>query len=422
MPALNFIGKNNIDKHVIGKLAASFSIIPLLLITLLTSTQLAAIPVEAEGSAMIGTQSIEAARAEAISNASQQALLQAGAYISATQSMSQGVLNIDNVRIRSNGSITNVEVIDERVSGNLFIVKIRAEVETEDSCDAGNANYIKTAAVTGFVLEHPLQANLGDLHNAQSLISKRLSQDLTAIGNLQAMNASHLRSFKNLSTAASYQQPQGNMSQNLASFAELDVQFVVSGIIRDLRKYDPSRSSEGNYFTGLYDKADYRGQQHMRNFAVEVYVHDGFTGAQLFNKQYRTAGLWRLDDHVKTGFASAAFLQTDYGQQVNKLLGEISKDINKDIRCEPFRARILQAQGNLVTFNAGTLAGLRPGDKLTVYRKSTFYDQMQQPHTRLENTRRTLVVNEVHPQFGIGRIDADAEQQNIQQDDVLLAW
>lgn len=380
-----------------------------------------ALPVEAEGRALIGSQSLQAARDEAIRNASQQALLQAGAYISSTQSMNGGVIGIDNVRIRSNGKISDIQVINERIEGGVLIVRISADIETEGSCASSGADYLKTAAVTAFTIEEPQQANLGDLHNAERLISQRIARELSAMGHLQAINASQLRIYNNLSTNTG-QYASGKLTQNMQNFADLDVQFVMSGVIRDLRKYDPSRSSEGNFFVGVYDKLDYRGQQHMRNFAIDVFIHDGFTGAQLMSKSYRVSGLWRLDDHEKTGFGTAAFLKTDYGQQVNKLLSEITEDLDKEVRCEPFRARIVQAQGNLVTFNAGTLAGIRPGDKMTVYRKSTFYDQLQQPHTRLENTRHTLVVNEVHPQFGIGRMDTDAQEQNIQQDDVLLAW
>lgn len=381
-----------------------------------------ALPVEAEGRALIRNQSIEAARDEALRNASQQALLQAGAHVSATQSISQGVLNVDNVRIRSNGQLTDIKIIDERVSGDQFIVRISAEVVTEGSCASGGADYLKRAGIAAFVIEHPQQANLGDLHNAPSLISQRISQELASKGHLNAINAGHLSIGPVTPAASGYQQSQGPLTDSLSVFADLDVQFIVSGVIRDLSKYDASRSSEGNAFIGLYDKMDYRGQQHMRNFAIDVFIHDGYTGALLSNKQYRTGGLWRLDDHVKTGFASAAFLKTDYGQQVNKLLSQITQDIDKTLRCEPFRARIISTEGNLVTFNAGTLAGIRPGDKMTVYRKSIFYDQLQQPHVRLENTRHTLVVNEVHPQFGVGRVDANTEQENIQQDDVLLAW
>ncbi|MCW8885541.1 MAG: hypothetical protein OQK12_09850, partial [Motiliproteus sp.] len=68
------------------------------------------------------------------------------------------------------------------------------------------------------------------------------------------------------------------------------------------------------------------------------------------------------------------------------------------------------------------IAGIRPGDKMTVYRKFTFYDQQNNPHVRLENTRHTLVVNEVHPLFAEGKLATDSSRENIQQDDVLLAW
>ncbi|MEH6813712.1 MAG: flagellar assembly protein T N-terminal domain-containing protein [Motiliproteus sp.] len=397
----------------------------LLTLVLLSLSVLAqAITVEAEGRALISNQDLESARQEALRSASQQALLQAGAYVSSSQTINQGVLSVDNLRVRSIGRLANIKVIDERVQGGLFILTIRADVETEESCQQNGpgANYLKSTAVAAFPILDQTQANLGALHNAQQAISKLISDSLSKQGDLRAMNASHLSVNSVVSTAASHQLNHGPITETLDNFKDLDVQFIVSGVIRDLNMYDPSRDSEGNYFKYLYDSADYRGRQHLRNFAIEVFIHDGFTGALLFNRSYREGGLWALDDHSKTGFGTAAFLNTDYGQKVHALIRNISKDLNKQLRCEPFRARVVRTHGNSVTFNAGAIVGIRPGDKLTVYRKSTFFDQQNLPHVRLENTRHTLIVNEVHPLFSEGKLSADSEQENIQQDDVLLAW
>ncbi|MCW9052710.1 MAG: flagellar assembly protein FlgT [Motiliproteus sp.] len=395
-------------------------ILALIFITLPTLVH--ALTVEAEGRALITNQDLESARQQALRDASQQALLQAGAFVSSSQTINQGVLSVDNLRVRSVGNLTNVKVIDERVQGSLFILKIRADVDTEESCNSGGNNYLKSAAVAAFPLLDPTQANRGALHDAQQMVSKLISDQLSKQGDLRAMNASHLSVNNALTTAASHQRPNGTVTEALDNFRDLDVQFIVSGVIRDMDMYDPSRTEEGNFFKSIYDSADHRGRQHMRNFGIEVFIHDGFTGALLFNRSYRAGGLWALDGHAKTGFGSAAFLKTDYGQQVNSLVRDVSKDLNKQLRCEPFRARIVQTRGNSVTFNAGAIAGIRPGDKMTVYRKFTFYDQQNNPHVRLENTRHTLVVNEVHPLFAEGKLATDSSRENIQQDDVLLAW
>ncbi len=395
-----------------------------LLLTVTLSTVAQAVTVEAEGRVVIHDQDIDAARREALRSASQQALLQAGAWVSSSQSVSQGVLSDDNLQVRSVGSLTNVRVIDEQVQGNLFVMKIRADVETEDSCQqsTAGASYVKSAAITAFPVQHPTQASLGDLHDASRGISKLISDSLSRRGSLRALNASHLAVNPAPDTAASYQQDNGSISDTLPVFRDMDVQFIVSGVIRDLNMFDPTRNTEGNYFGYLYDSLDYRGRQHMRNFGIEVFVHDGFTGALLFSRNYRTGGIWALPDHTSTGFGTAAFLNTDYGQQVNRLIGQISQDLDRKLKCEPFRARIVRTRRNSITFNAGSVAGIRPGDKLMVYRKSTFFDQQNQPHVRLEDTRNTLTVNEVHPLFSEGKIGSDTERGNIQQDDVLIAW
>ncbi len=330
-------------------------------------------------------------------------------------------MDIDNLRVRSSGSLSNVQIIDERIDGNLLVVTIKAEVNYEDACpQSSGSHYTKSAAVTAFTLQQPLEANLGDLHNAPQVLSKQVANQLTDAGHLKAISASHL--LIPGPGAATRDAAAGNITDQLMHFKDMDVQFIITGVIRDLQKFDPSRSSEGNILVNTYDKLDYRGRQHMRNFAMEVFVYDGYTGALIFREAYRDGGLWHLDDHTRTGFGTAAFLKTDYGQKVRSLVENVAKDLDEQLKCEPFRARILATDNNLITINAGAIAGIRPGDKLSVYRKSIFYDPLDRAHVRLENTRQTLVVNEVHPLFATGRIQGDTSQHNIQQDDVVLAW
>jgi hypothetical protein len=193
-------------------------------------------------------------------------------------------------------------------------------------------------------------------------------------------------------------------------------------VIRDLRPYDPTRHDEQNVLKVLYDKADIRGRQHLRNFAIDVFIHDGFTGSLLFSRSYRTGGFWDAADNERVGFYTPAFLKTDYGQKVRSLLSQVSAEINQHLQCEPFRARIIRTQDNKLTFNAGSVTGIQPGDQFRLFRKSVFYDTLDQPQIRLEDTQTQVIVNEVQPRFSVANMAEEATELNIQKDDLLMAW
>ncbi|MEH6822979.1 MAG: flagellar assembly protein T N-terminal domain-containing protein [Motiliproteus sp.] len=396
----------------------------LLLLTSVFTPPALALSVEAEGSARIYNQDISSAKHQALRNASQQALLQAGAHISSAQTLDQGVIRIDNLRIRTLGSLSNVRVLNEQVKGDRVWLRIRAEVTTEQNCALGDAHtrYTKSAAIAAFPLLNRSQAALGNLYSAEQKLPAALTNILNSDNVLRAMNASQLSINPLPATAAAYQQDQGPISEALQNFRELDVQFIVSGVIRDLSPYDPSRHDEQNILKALYDQFDFRGRQHLRNFAIDVFIHDGFTGTLLFSRNYRTAGFWDAADTDQVGFFTPAFLKTDYGQNVRTLLGQASQEINQQLQCEPFRARIVRTQANRLTFNAGSVVGIQPGDQFRLLRKSIFYDTLDQAHVKLEDTRASVVVNEVQPRFSVANMSTDAVELNIQQDDVLMAW
>ncbi|HEY5716853.1 MAG TPA: flagellar assembly protein T N-terminal domain-containing protein [Motiliproteus sp.] len=393
----------------------------LLLCTLGFSAQ--AVTVEAEGRALIYNRDLDSARQQAINQAAQQALLQAGAFVSSRQRVKDGILMTDHLQVQMQGHLDNVRVLSEKVENDQLLVLIRAEVLTDESCAASFAGrrYAKSVAIAGFPLAQPAQAALGGLQQAATQLSAELSNRIGALRNLRPLNAAQINLHPQGQNQGSYQNSRGGISNALPVFKDLEVQFIVSGVVRDLSLYQPDRDNEGNVLRVWYDQLDYRGSEHLRNFAVELFIHDGFTGALLFNRSYRVGGLWLTDRHARTGFMTPAFLATDYGQKVNTLLGTLAQDVDEAIQCEPFSTRILSTEGNRITFNAGSVIGVRPGDSLRVYRRSTQFDPRNQPHVRLEDTHASLVVNEVHPLFASGNLSQPAAELNVQQDDILMA-
>ena len=396
----------------------------LTLALLIGSTQIHATTIEATGQALIYNNDLGKAREQAITDAKQQASLQAAAFISSTQQLEDGILEIDNMRISTMGTLSNIEILEEKLIGNKLHVRIRADIDSQTTCTNGNSgnSFRKTVAIAAFPLEHPTQASLGDLRNIESNLALQLTSRLSSHDGISALNAGHLLLHKQLSTAASSQLDDGSLTTVMANTQQLDSQFIISGIIRDISMLNPSAINEKNWLVDSYNKLDFKSKKHQRNFSLDLFIHDGFSGILLEQKSYTTQGRWNHALTERTGFATPAFFQGDYGQHVKTLLDDISRDLTKSLRCLPFSARITRTEENHVWIRAGKSSGLKRGDKLSIYRKTMFYNQTSQATTELINTRLTMIVDDVQPTTVKGHIDGSTTQHNIQADDIVMFW
>ena len=122
------------------------------------------------------------------------------------------------------------------------------------------------------------------------------------------------------------------------------------------------------------------------------------------------------------GFGSAEFWQDEYGLAVGGLVNEMAAMINDQLRCQPFMTRISRVEGKTIHFLSGASSGVRPGDKLSLYRTYNFYDADLLKGVELTNVKTALTVSQVHPGFASGKISVDPGRLNIQVDDLLVAW
>lgn len=207
----------------------------------------------------------------------------------------------------------------------------------------------------------------------------------------------------------------------MSNAQQLDTQYIVSGVIRDLSMNDPSVMTESNWLKDTYNKLDYKSDKHLRHFSIDLFIHDGFSGSLLEQQHYATAGKWPLDSSKRTGFATPAFNDTDYGQKINALLDEISRDLVQSLRCLPFSSRITQVDNNQVWINSGLNSGLSRGDKLTVYRKNMFLTKLGSQPLNL-STQIWLTLDDIQPTSARGRIDGSVSEHNIQPQDIVMFW
>lgn len=391
-----------------------------MLLLLIPAAQASEVIVEAEGRAIILNSDLTSARRAAISDASQAASLQAAARIATTQQIRDGILEIDNMSISTLGTLSDVEVVDEWVQGQYLFVRILARVAVETACPNGSASsaYRKSAVITSFPLLSPSQASSGGLHRLGQDITDHLASRFAQHKSLEIHNASHLNMHPTPATAPTQMLDDGTLTSLLRHTEQMNAQYIVSGVIRDIAPHNPQGPRESNILVDLYNQLDTASARHMRNFVMDLFIHDAFSGALIHQQQYATAGRWLLREQ-RADFNSAAFQQQEYGQKVRSLLDQVGRDIEEHLRCTPFAARITRTDHDRVWINAGQLSGLSVGDRLSVYRRYTHYDAMHNPYSELLNTRVTLTLDSVQPTFASGVINSTNSSANIQQDDIV---
>ena len=380
------------------------------------------IQVTAEGIAPIEYNDENSARLRAMRNAIENASVQVSANVQSTQVIENGNLTVDYLRINSAAKVTNIQIVSEGRDGELYRVRIMAKVSPNQICANVMANhYRKAVAITGFAMEHPEQATLGHLGAVDRTLAALLVSDLNAQQGMLALSANYMTLYPNIDNAPTQISPRMALTRAVTAAKDLGVQFVVSGVIRDMAMENPEAPRASNWDKWL-KRVGVTKAKRTRHFVFDVFVHDGYSGALVFQSRYRTYGLWNERNNAQIGFGTAKYFSTDYGQQVRMLLDQAVADLQQTIQCQPFMATIAQVSGNRIYISSGAESGLRPGDYLSVYRTSQKFDRQGDSFWQIIDTRLAAEVKQVQPYFAVAELAVGVERLNLQVDDLVMAW
>jgi len=391
-----------------------------LTIALTSSYTLHAASIESSGRAIIYDNDIEDARYRATEQAIKQAVLQSSATLIANDKLDNGQLD-SSIHLQSAGFAESTKILSEIIRENILKIRISTEITDEMQCRNGATNlYRKSVGITGFALQSPQQANVGALHNIPRALPKSLTNEINKQGYLHALAATETLIYPDLINAPTSRNVDGSLTDVAKIGEELGVQYVISGVIRDIDEMNLRNSNQDTPLNSLLRWANKETNE--RNIMLDIYIYDGFSGALLFEHSYQESGVWTLKRNKKVGFGSNAFWKTNYGNVVKQVLWQASLDVSEKLRCQPFVANIFRTEGNKLHLNAGALSGIKKGDKFSVYRRYEIFDQLQNAQTQLNNANINVTITQVQPNFAIGELAVDARILNVQQQDVVIAW
>lgn len=388
--------------------------------TLLLSTFAQADWIQVTGTAPLNAGSYETVRNQARESALQQAVMQYGTEVRSVQRMQNGVIRHDEVSLHSQARVARAQVHDEyREQGTLHLV-MNVEVEPVPQCPGSQSGtYKKKVAVLGFSVQSPEQARMGSLHDVDRGLASAINHALHRNGGLVVFESSQLRIYPEARNAPSHYTGQNTLTKAADLAKQMGAQFVISGVVRNLG-VEQENAFKNSYWQRIANYS--KNSNRTRHFSVDVFVHDGFSGEIVWQRNFSTQGQWREAANRQLGFAHPEFWEGDYGQAVSGLINDMAWKIEEQLRCQPFMTRISRVDGKTLHFDAGASTGIRPGDKLSLYRTFNFNDADQQRGVELTNVKTALTVSQVHPGFASGTIAVDPGRLNIQEDDLLIAW
>ena len=391
----------------------------LLLLSVQAGAQVEPQWIQASGQALIVNGDRELALARAKENALREAALRYQAGIASEDKLEDGVLTHSRLTVRSNAEARQIRILNQHVEGKYALVTLEAIMSEGFVCRAKDAQYLrKRVAVAGFAMVEGQGASLGNLHNAGRALPEYLYQQLLAGGYVEPLSMSHRQLYNDFRNMPTIAEADNSVHKTLGLARDLNVQFVIGGVIRDLGPVD--ENAWGSSMLGSLRRGLGLSNQN-RRFVMDLVVHDGFSGSPVMERRYEAVGSWDTEKNSETGFMSPAFMATSYGQAVAGLLEEAATDVSDELRCQPFMSRITRVEDRQVYLANGASSGLRPGQALSIYRRFELIDVPGDSY-ELQPTQTELRIDQVHPDFSRGRIPIQAGRRNIQQDDVAIVW
>jgi hypothetical protein len=232
----------------------------------------------------------------------------------------------------------------------------------------------KKVVVAGFNVENPDQAVFGGLGSVGYAASEWLYQNLLDTGEVLPLSAPTRQMFASLRAGPTRETAGNRLEQYSAVSRQMGAQFVVSGIIRNLN-VNRAESWDSSYASSI--KRSLFSADTVREFVVDVVLHDGYTGQVVSEQRYSASGRWDIPRTGKVSFGSPVFNESEYGVAVAEVFDGITDDLMSTIDCQALLVPILEVSGKDLLLDVGTRSGLLPGDKLRVVRAES---SLQRPN------------------------------------------
>ncbi|WP_117235180.1 flagellar assembly protein FlgT [Vibrio maerlii] len=347
---------------------------------------------EVTGTATI-VSSEEAARIHALEDAIYKAVQFSGADIGSISNL-RPFLETERKEYQfTNHEVRYVRIDRERSRSGQIVINARIDIyPSANGCHVDQ--YKKTFLVGNIDLASPQQAVMGQIY--------KVGDDFSHVINRQIDQQS--RSF--VSVGSTDYALSKNQPERLKMIAQdHGAQYIMAGVITDL--------------TATIEQKLLRDDVINRQFALEMYVYDGKTGHEIYNRNYREVANWPFPKTSQVDTRSARFWASTYGDMMLRVSRNIMLDLESELSCKITLPEIAYKWGNTITMDLGRMHGVKEGDKLQLWHTGSFIDQNGLPRNKVSESGITLTVSRVYEHEAELAVDQPELAGAIQIGDVM---
>lgn len=361
---------------------------------------------ESTGHSLIQNGDMAQAKSAAIKDAITQALVFSGARVSSVQTLVDGVLMQDQLKISSHGEIQKIELISENKYDDKFAITLRLDIFAQtEQCPQSSFN--KFVAVTQSQIAHREQARMGQIFDVNKAISKNIFNSLQNSN----MNAKPIAYFNQAINVDKYFSQQRDYS--IALLEEIssrsNAQYVLLSQITNLSTSDKLNS----------DYAFWEDENYLRSYQIEFSLFNGSTHEKLWRKSYQSQAIWPFKKTAIIDVNSNKFWQSPFGQSIENINQSLSLDLGAAMACFPTQGKIMHMQSNKIAINLGKAHGLQKGQLLSIAHHNYLTDAAGNvmPHTI--TTLNKIRVEQLYQQSAIAVSIDDKPLPGVQINDVV---
>ncbi|MCK8103259.1 flagellar assembly protein T N-terminal domain-containing protein [Pseudoalteromonas sp. 2CM36K] len=325
---------------------------------------------ESTGHAVIQNSDIPGAKAAAIKDAITQALVFSGARVSSVQTLVDGVLTQDQLKISSQGEIQKIELVSENRSSDEFAITLRLDIFAQtEQCPQSNFN--KFIAVTQSQLTNRDQARMGQIFDINKAVSKNIYTSLQK-SKMSAIPVAYFNKAIKVDTYFNQQHDYSN-SQLEEISSRSNAQYVLLSQITSLSTSDKLNS----------DYAFWQDESYQRHYQIEFSLFNGTTYEPLWQNSYQSQAIWPFEKTAIIDVNSNRFWQSPFGQSISDINQTLSYDLQAAMACLPTQGKIMHMENNKLVINLGKAHGLEKGQQLSIAHHNYLTDAQgnTMPHT-----------------------------------------
>ncbi|MDP1773443.1 MAG: flagellar assembly protein T N-terminal domain-containing protein [Methylobacter sp.] len=377
--------------------------------------------VTVEGQAAISKGMPLLARKQALQDAIRQASMQSSVDIRSRTLVDQNNVSLDTMSMRTAAAVSKTQVIKEWTADNIYHVAAMVELSADSSCAP---RYRKRIIATAFPLVKQGQVSGYETTDLYGGIPREINNLLIESGDFIGSNATHVNLYPRADVAPELEDRRAYQPSKVMQIAASNgMQFVLSGVIRDLE----IESTE--YMRGAgplaYVRSLARDAVARRGIGIDVYVHDGLTGALLFQQRYIDDVIGDVWIPSTYSVGSERFNATTTGNKIAKIIEQASTDVRQSLSCYPFATRIVEIKNDKVVIDAGAQEKLNVGDQLVVYGSSGEDLNLDGGYGFVGKDKQpvgVLTIRSIAPRYAVGSLEVPARELGVKVGDWVKSW